>query len=128
VGQWAGLTIDGIKESFSKEYEKWKTKPKEFCFPKGESIIDVQKRAKINLYEIVEEHERLEHDIVIVTHMITIKVLILLLLNLDLNLIWQPHYTIPNTGIVVFEVKRIPENDRLSFKEIITESRTPHLD
>ena len=128
VGLWAGITIDEIKERFSAEFEKWKTEPQKFCFPEGESIIDVQKRAKSTLFEILKEHHNLQQNIGIVTHMITIKVLILTLLNLDLTSIWEPQYTIPNTGMFIFEVKRTSGDDVFKFKKIPTETSIPHLD
>ena len=128
VGRWAGITIDGIKERFSEEFEKWKTEPQNFCFPEGESIIDVQKRAKSTLLEILKENHNLQQNIGIVTHMITIKVLILTLLNLDLTSLWEPQYTIPNTGMFIFEVKRTSGDDVFKFKKIPTETSIPHLD
>ena len=128
VGHWAGLTISDVSKNFKNDYRTWKSQPKEFCFPKGESIADVQSRAKSSLFTILEENQSLQHDICIVTHMITIKVLILSLLNIDLNSIWEPQYTIPNTGMVIFEVTRFSEEDRYHFKKILTETSTPHLD
>jgi broad specificity phosphatase PhoE len=101
--------------------------PKDFCFPNGESILDVQKRAQVTLFEILEKHQNSLQNIGVVTHMITIKVLTLLLLNIDLNLIWEPQYTIPNTGMVVFEVETINKDEKYTFKRILTESSTPHL-
>ena len=127
MGQWAGLTIDRVKLNFPKEYEKWKTRPKEFSFPKGESIIDVQRRAKSTLFEILEEHKDLRQNIGIVTHMITIKVLTLALQNIGLNSIWEPQYNIPNTGMVIFELNRTSDSDSLNFKRVLTETSIPHL-
>ena len=128
MGYWAGLTISDVRNNFKNDYRTWKSQPKEFCFPKGESIVDVQSRAKSSLLTILEENQDLQHDICIVTHMITIKVLILSLLNIDLNSIWDPQYSIPNTGMVIFEVTRFSEEDRYHFKKILTETSTPHLD
>jgi broad specificity phosphatase PhoE len=127
VGHWAGLTVDHVNKNFENEYRTWKFQPKEFCFPKGESIADVQLRAKESLFTILEENQTSEHDICIVTHMITIKVLILSLLNIDLNSIWEPQYTIPNTGLVIFEVTKVPKKKKYNFRRISTETSTPHL-
>ena len=127
VGRWAGITIDGVEKHFPKELEKWRNKPQKFCFPEGESIIDVQKRAKSSLFEILGEHKDFQHNIGIITHMITIKVLILTLLKVDLNSIWDPQYTIPNTGMVIFEVNRNNEGDKFTFERIFTETSLPHL-
>ncbi|MHA1541907.1 MAG: histidine phosphatase family protein [Candidatus Hodarchaeales archaeon] len=128
VGHWAGLTIRDVSKNFKNDYKTWNSRPKEFCFPKGESITDVQSRAKSSLITILEENQSLQHDICIVTHMITIKVLILSLLNIDLNSIWEPQYTIPNTGMVIFEVTRFSDEDSYRFNRIPTETSTPHLD
>ncbi|MHA2096468.1 MAG: histidine phosphatase family protein [Candidatus Hodarchaeales archaeon] len=127
VGQWAGWTVGDVDKNFKHEYRTWKFQPKEFCFPKGESIADVQLRAKASLFTILEENQTSQHDICIVTHMITIKVLILLLLNIDLNSIWEPQYTIPNTGIVIFEATHLSDEDNYRFRRIPTETSTPHL-
>lgn len=127
VGQWAGLTIENVGNNFPKAYEIWKSRPKNFRFPGGESIADVQTRAESSLFKILEEDHTLQYDICIVTHMITIKVLILSLLDKDLNSIWKSQYTIPNTGIVIFEVTNDSENNSYRFNKIPTETSIPHL-
>ncbi len=127
VGRWAGLRIEDVKKNFNNDYEVWKSRPKEFCFPEGESIANVQKRAISTLLEILEEHKISEHNICIVTHMITIKVIVLSLLNIDLNSIWESQFTIPNTGIIISEVTRNLDDNGYHFERILTETNIPHL-
>ncbi|MHA1993051.1 MAG: histidine phosphatase family protein [Candidatus Hodarchaeales archaeon] len=127
VGDWGGRVISKVREEFSEEYNVWRTRPEDFQFPKGESLTDVQSRSRTSLLRILDELDDFNLNIVIVSHMITIKVLALSMLGKDLSHVWDEEYTVPNTGIMVFDVKRDVSNDNFMFQRVVMENSIPHL-
>ncbi len=127
VGHWSGLSIERIKENHSQEYWKWKNETEKFCFPDGESIADVLRRAKASVLEILSEIQEENNRIAIVTHMITIKVLTLWMLRIKPSKIWEPQYSIPNTGIVVFKVQEGNNTNDFQFERKFLIDPVPHL-
>jgi broad specificity phosphatase PhoE len=127
VGRWSGISIQEAKNKQPQEHWKWKTLPEEFSFPNGESIHDVLLRAKPLILELTSEWYGKNNRIAIVTHMITIKVLALWMLRVDLNKIWEPQYTVPNTGMIVFVVQKGISDDTPQFERLNLEDPVPHL-
>ncbi len=128
VGKWSGIAIDHVKEEFKDEYFIWKNKPDKFQFPGGESILDVLARVKCSLHAILDQEYSSESRIAIVSHMITIKVLTLWMLNVNLNNIWESKYYIPNTGFIIFKVEKSRNTNQYSFERIMLRNTIPHLD
>ncbi len=127
VGDWGGWVISRVREEFSEEYNVWRTRPEDFQFPKGESLTDVQSRSRTSLLRILDNLDDFDMNIVIVSHMMTIKVLALSMLGKDLSHVWDKEYTVPNTGIMVFDVERDVSNDNFMFQHIVMENPIPHL-
>ena len=128
VGRWSGVPIDSVKKEHADEYSIWKNKPKEFQFPGGESIFDVLIRAKCSLHAILDQEYSNDSKIAIVTHMITIKVLTLWMSDIDLNNIWQPKYSIPNTGFIIFKVEKLKNTNQYRFERVLLRNSIPHLE
>ena len=127
VGGWGAIGIDYVKHEFQEEYWKWKNTPVEFHFPDGESIIDVLERSKCSLTTILKQNYSADTKIAIVTHMITIKVLIIWMTKGDLNNIWNPKYKVPNTGLVIFNVEKLENENRYRFERVELKNPVPHL-
>lgn len=127
VGDWSGISIDSIKSEFQEEYWKWKNNPVEFQFPNGESINDVLVRSKRSLTTILDQNYLTGAKIAIITHMITIKVLIIWMTKGDLNNIWNPIYSVPNTGLVIFNVEKLENENRYRFERLELKNPVPHL-
>jgi len=125
VGQWSELPIDFVKKEFRELYRIWKTEPKRFQFPEGESVYDVLNRAKSTLIDIIS-HQSMTSRIAIVSHMITIKVMAMWMLQEDLDKIWDPQYSVPNTGLILFTI-RGEKNEGFIFSRENLESPIPHL-
>lgn len=127
VGDWGAIAIDYAKNEFQEEYWKWKNTPVEFHFPNGESITDVLMRSKCSLTTILDQNYSTDSKIAIVTHMITIKVLTIWMTKSDLNNIWNPIYSVPNTGLVIFNVEKLKNGNRYKFKRVELKNPIPHL-
>jgi broad specificity phosphatase PhoE len=127
VGTWSGKTVEEVQVYYPRLSGIWKTTPEEFRFPNGESVSEVLNRAKAAFKNIIDQETPFEGNIAIVTHMITIKVLMLWMMQLEISQIWDPMFSIPNTGFVVFEVTRKPNTKNLSFKKVSSKNTTPHL-
>lgn len=82
-GAWEGLTIEEIKESYGEEYIRWRNRPCEACIPMGEDLQAVQQRCLKTVNGIVKKYN--DGAIIIVSHSIAIKTIILGLLGLDLK-------------------------------------------
>ncbi len=128
VGNWGGILISKVKGEFPGEYAKWRNSPEEFCFPGGESLADVRDRAHTAMMNILKDFENLNQNIAIISHMITIKVIALTVLEERFDLIWDNEYVVPNTGIMIFDVKKERIQDRWSFSRVDLSSSTPHLE
>ncbi len=97
-GIWEGKTKEDILEFDSKGYENWLRIPEESSIEDGETLDELRKRVKKFLDSIVDYE-----NILIVSHSVTIKMLILVLLNMD-----NKHFknlSMNNTGISKIEVK-----------------------
>ena len=127
VGDWSGKTIEEIQMHYPKHYNTWKTKPELFRFPGGESVLEVLNRAKAAFEGIIHKEALTGGNIAIVTHMITIKVLMLWISQLEINRLWNPMFFIPNTGFVIFEVAGNASTRKMSIRRVRMINTTPHL-
>lgn len=82
-GDWEGLTIEEIKKSYSRQYLKWRNEPYNASIPKGEDLKTVQKRCIEAVKKIIKKYD--EGSLIIVSHGIAIKTMILGILGLDLK-------------------------------------------
>ncbi|MHA1227975.1 MAG: histidine phosphatase family protein [Candidatus Hodarchaeales archaeon] len=126
VGKWAGIAIQTVKKKFPEQYRLWHTTPTKFRFPNGESIVDVLDRSKASLITVLNHHKTTDR-IAIVSHMITIKVLTLWMLNKSLDLIWEKEFSVPNTGLIIFDVQKKDKNIDYTFKRIALKKPNPHF-
>lgn len=82
-GDWEGLTISQIKKSYSKQYYKWRNEPYGAYIPNGENLKMVQNRCLGAVKKILSIHK--DGSIIIVSHGIAIKTILLGLLGIDLK-------------------------------------------
>jgi broad specificity phosphatase PhoE len=127
VGEWGGRLISRVAEEYSKDYNTWRTNPESFRFPNGESLADVQNRSQSSLRRILHTIDDFDLNIAIVSHMMTIKVLALSMLGKNLHHVWDDEYTVPNTGILQFNVERDVLNNNYKFQRIAMQNPIPHL-
>ncbi|QEK12183.1 histidine phosphatase family protein [Crassaminicella thermophila] len=82
-GEWEGLTHENIKKNYLEHYTVWRSKPHEANIPGGEKLIDVQKRGLETINDIITENKG--KNIMVVSHGVTIKSIILGIMDIDLS-------------------------------------------
>ena len=89
LGIWEGMEKAAVAEKYPDQWDLWVNNPTELKIPNGETLNDVSTRAFSGLSKIVSEDS---HDkIVIVTHRIICKLLILNIFGIGLNGFWKIH-------------------------------------
>lgn len=86
-GEWEGLTNDKIKEDYMEHYTIWRNKPHQAHIPGGEKLVEVQKRGLKAIHEIITNNKN--KNILIVSHGITIKTILLGILDIDLSNLYK---------------------------------------
>lgn len=99
-GCWEGLTFSEIETRYSNIYEIWKDKPSDAVIPNAERLIDIQKRAMTAINEILLKHGG--ENIVIVTHGLFAKVLIVSMLGIDISM--YNRIRLDNTSVSTIDV------------------------
>lgn len=100
-GEWEGLTIEKIKELYNEEYKNWRKHPYESSIPKGEDLSKVQERCLKAVNKIMKRYDN--GSIVIVSHSVAIKTIILGLLGIDLKHFYS--ITLRNASMNIFEFR-----------------------
>lgn len=102
-GIWEGLTSKDIAEKYGSIFEVWRSNPKECSIPDGETLLMLQERVLKSIDEIINNHKG--KNIVIVSHGITCKVLILSVLGMDLS--YENRLRMDNTGLSILKYKEL---------------------
>lgn len=100
-GTWEGKAWREIRQSDEAEFLKWEEKPYLYTFPGGENMQTVLARAKPRLRELCEQHP--DETICVVSHGITLKVLVTDLMGLALS-DWMETPWQSNTALNIFEI------------------------
>jgi broad specificity phosphatase PhoE len=79
-GDWQSMSHADVKEKYPELYARWMNEPQRAKMPGGESLADVRKRALKVVYHAVTKYEG---TVVLVSHRVVLKVVILGLLGLD---------------------------------------------
>ena len=112
-GTWEGKRPDQFNQTEQQILNQWKSQPDVVQMPDGEHFNDVASRAEKFLLKI----EKSKGKNIIVSHDLTIRVMIALIKNLSFDNIWS--INLDNCGITTIGL-----NDR----EIIDLNNTTHLD
>lgn len=100
-GDWEGLTIDEIKKTYINEYTKWRNEPFAASIPRGEGLQKVQNRCLNALENIFQSYH--EGAVIIVSHSVAIKTIILGLMGLDLKHFYK--FSIGNASMSKIEFR-----------------------
>jgi len=96
-GEWQGIPLAEVKEKYGAIYEKWVKEPHRVQVPGGESLDDIRQRGLKVVKDVVA---RYTGAVVLVSHRVVIKVIILALLGLA-----NSHFRnirTDNCGVTVF--------------------------
>jgi len=86
-GEWQGLTPDEAKARFPHESALWYEHPEKASIPGGENLKEVQARAIKTVEELCKES--IGKEIVIVSHTVVIRLILLGILGAPLNRFWN---------------------------------------
>lgn len=98
-GDWEGLKIDEIKEKYIDVYKIWRDTPHIAKVPGAESLLEIRERSMPKLLEILNSNR--DKNILVVSHGITIKVLIASMMGIDLANLHKIRQD--NTALNIFE-------------------------
>lgn len=100
-GCWEGMTVQEIEETYPGSLKAWRTEYTS-CPSGGESVEAFTQRVSRFLPELREHLKQTSGNVLIVSHGITSRVLLLLLLDMPLTYLW--HFRQDNTGVNIVEV------------------------
>jgi len=85
-GEWQGWPHSEVIEKYPVVYRQWLNNPHQVTIPGGENLDAVRQRAMAVINGVVAQHQG---AIVLTSHRVVNKVLILILLGLDNSHFWQ---------------------------------------
>lgn len=86
-GNWQGLSPEEVASRDSAAYAQWLENPHLVRFPDGESLEQVRERVTAAVDDLLPQHP--EGTVVLVSHKVVCKILVLSLLGLDNSRFWQ---------------------------------------
>jgi probable phosphoglycerate mutase len=99
-GIWEGLSNNIMNREYRDEIYLWRKEPEKLKIQGAETLYEVQERAINSLNAIVHSEDE---NILIVSHGVTLKTMILGLLNMDLA--YFKNLTIDNVGLSIIEFR-----------------------
>lgn len=100
-GHWEGLTIPEIRQDYGEEYDIWLKSPDKMNVYGVENLEILSERVIAGVNFILEEN--LGKNIAIVSHSVTLKVLLLGLLGIPLS--HYKNFSISNVGLSIVECR-----------------------
>lgn len=101
-GLWEGLSIDEIEAKYPGQLAKWRS-DLSFSPRGGESLSSIEKNANSFTNSLIEKHRERDKNILVISHSVTIKVLILSITGIPLSFI--NNIKIGQTGLSLIKVK-----------------------
>lgn len=98
-GCWEGLTSSEINEKYSELHKIWSSNPGQANIPQAETLMMLQKRIIDTVDDIINQHRG--KNIIIVSHGISIKILILTLLCMDMST--HSRIKLDNAGVSIID-------------------------
>lgn len=100
-GKWEGLTLNEIESKFPGQLDTWRT-DHEFSPEDGESVLAVQSRISTFIDMLSSIGYENDERILVVSHAITSKMLIIELLEMPIKYLWS--FRLDNTGISIINI------------------------
>ena len=86
-GAWQGLSHQKVREEYGDLYAAWRATPHIVTFPRGETLLKVQKRSMAALEHSIKNNPG--KTIAVVSHRVVNKVILCTILGLDLSRFWH---------------------------------------
>jgi probable phosphoglycerate mutase len=90
-GQWEGLTREEVAARFPHEWQVWRTSPTRVSAPGGESLAAVAERVAAALDVLRDQYDG--QTVILVTHAMVVRLLVLAALGLELDRLWTVEAT-----------------------------------
>jgi broad specificity phosphatase PhoE len=123
LGPWEGQPKDYIAEKYPEQWETWLNKPEELDVLGMESLDAVQKRAKVELDNIIQNHWG--ETFVLVSHRAVLKPLIASCLGIKKPYFWRIHVDTASYSILHYHKVQgyilVQLNQNKHLTELITE-------
>lgn len=120
VGEWNGLTLSEVQARYPGIYEKWVREPHLVPFPGGQDLKEVQDQAWAGIVALMSEVR--EADVILVSHRLVLKTLILKIIGAGLDSFWN--LRLDTGSISVLETGCYGAEDRLT---VVRLNDTSHL-
>ena len=88
-GDWQGLTPEEVSEKWPIQLANWYKMPEKAVIPGGKDLAQVQDRAMTALSAIIKEYA--EQTVVLVSHTVVNRLILLGILGLGIDRFWQLH-------------------------------------
>jgi broad specificity phosphatase PhoE len=85
-GEWEGKTVKEVQEKYSDSYNLYMLHPEKCIFPNGESLNRCSERSWRSFFSVAKTENQ---DIVIVTHRVILKLILLGTLGLTTSSFWK---------------------------------------
>jgi broad specificity phosphatase PhoE len=86
-GLWQGMSKENVKRDYPDLYDTWLTAPQLVTLPRGETLLEVQKRSMAAVQRAIDSNPG--KTIAIVSHRVVAKVILCGVLGLDLSRFWH---------------------------------------
>mgnify|MGYP003248222342 FL=1 len=101
-GLFDGLNYEEIKEKYPKETEEMMVLSKDYKFPQGESLDEMYQRNAKELDIVIEENKGNDKNILICSHMGTIRNILSYLLTKNGDIHWN--FRLQNASVTVIDM------------------------
>lgn len=101
-GEWEGLTQAQIGFRWPDQLRRWKTDPRGFRFPGGESLLDVQERVQGFFHAQAQRFDLDPRPVIAVTHQAVIRLALMAARGEPLDV--YRHIKVPTTGMCRIEI------------------------
>lgn len=98
-GQWEGRPVKEVEDLYPDDIRMWREQPQRLKVIGGETLAQVRRRVATALQQILAGSEG---DIVVVTHRVICKVLVLHLMNIPNEHFWKIRYDPAGISLVVW--------------------------
>lgn len=95
MGEWEGRLTHEVKEEYPEDYNNFWYKPNLYKPKLGETFYDVQNRTIPEINNIIAKHSG--KNILIVTHTVTLKIIMSNFENRSISNLWDPPYIHPTS-------------------------------
>lgn len=104
-GEWEGMAHQEVRQKYPKQYQVWRENPWKVKIPGASNIRDIQAQSMKAIRGLVEDNP-LESTVVVVTHRVILKLILMKMLNMEPEGFWNIKLSSCGLTIVEWDEKR----------------------